>query len=69
VPDLETRRLILRPLEIGDVEATQRLFPHWEIVRYMGKVIPWPYPADGALTFIRDVALPEMARGGGYKIN
>jgi RimJ/RimL family protein N-acetyltransferase len=60
---LETRRLVLRPLELADVEATQRLFPHWEIVRYMGKVVPWPYPSDGALTFIRDVVLPEVERG------
>jgi ribosomal-protein-alanine N-acetyltransferase len=63
VPELETRRLVLRPLELADVEATQRLFPHWEIVQYMGKVVPWPYPPDGALTFIRDVALPEVVRG------
>lgn len=63
LPILETPRLLLRPLELADAEATQRLFPHWEIVRYMNAAIPWPYPPDGALTFYRDVALPEMARG------
>jgi RimJ/RimL family protein N-acetyltransferase len=60
---LETRRLILRPLELADAEQVQKIFPHWEIVRYLGRVVPWPYPADGASTFYRDVALPAMERG------
>jgi len=62
-PSLETRRLILRPLVIEDAAATQRLFPHWEIVRYMASVVPWPYPDDGAETFYREVALPASAAG------
>ena len=32
-------------------------------MRYLRNVIPWPYPADGALQFIRDFALPAIARG------
>jgi [ribosomal protein S5]-alanine N-acetyltransferase len=60
---LETPRLLLRPLELADAEATQRLFPHWEIVRYLASHVPWPYPVDGALTFYRDRALPAMERG------
>jgi RimJ/RimL family protein N-acetyltransferase len=63
VPTLETARLILRPLELTDAPAVQELFPHWDIVRYMNARIPWPYPADGALQFIRDVALPSVERG------
>ena len=61
--ELETRRLILRPLSLEDAPQIQALFPHWEVVRYLANVVPWPYPPDGALTFIRDVALPAMARG------
>lgn len=60
---LETERLLLRPLEIADAEQVQVIFPHWEIVRYLANVVPWPYPADGALRYCRDVALPGMARG------
>jgi len=63
VTSLETARLILKPLELADAEQIQILFPHWEIVRHMSSVIPWPYPPDGALTYIRDVALPGVARG------
>lgn len=63
IPILETNRLRLRPLRLADVDAVQAAFPRWEIVQFMSTVVPWPYPADGALTFIRDVALPAMAQG------
>ncbi len=61
-PSLETARLWLRPLAIGDADQLQLRFPHWEIVRLMSG-IPWPYPPDGALTWCRDIALPDMDRG------
>ncbi|MGP0073289.1 MAG: GNAT family N-acetyltransferase [Bryobacteraceae bacterium] len=60
---LTTPRLELRPLEIADAEQTQKLFPHWEIVKFLGSHIPWPYPEDGALTHYRERALPGMERG------
>jgi ribosomal-protein-alanine N-acetyltransferase len=61
IPRLETPRLELRPLELADAEQTQLLFPTWEVVRFLAKHVPWPYPADGALTYYRDDALPKMA--------
>jgi ribosomal-protein-alanine N-acetyltransferase len=66
-PPLETRRLLLRPLELTDAPQIQVVFPHAEIVRYMTTRVPWPYPPDGALTFIRDVALPSVARGESWR--
>lgn len=63
IAQLQTARLILRPLEVSDADRIQEIFPHWEIVRHLANVVPWPYPADGALTYIRDIALPAMARG------
>jgi [ribosomal protein S5]-alanine N-acetyltransferase len=62
MPTLTTARLILRPLELADADPVQNLFPRWEIVRYLGNHVPWPYPPDGALTYIRDQALPAMRR-------
>jgi RimJ/RimL family protein N-acetyltransferase len=62
-PALETPRLLLRPLEFADAEQIQILFPQWEIVRYLAAQVPWPYPADGTLHFIRDLALPAVERG------
>jgi [ribosomal protein S5]-alanine N-acetyltransferase len=58
-----TERLILRPLEIADAPQIQQLFPHWEIVRFLLNRVPWPYPEDGALQFIRDFAIPQAERG------
>ena len=63
LPTLETPRLLLRPLALADAEQVQRIFPQWEIVRYLNAVVPWPYPPDGALTYYRDRALPAMERG------
>jgi [ribosomal protein S5]-alanine N-acetyltransferase len=62
-PALETPRLFLRPVEPADLPAIQELFPHWEIVRYLAAVVPWPYPDDAALTYYREQAFPAIARG------
>lgn len=61
-PTLETPRLRLRPLRLGDALRIQELFPHWEILQYMAAVIPWPYPDDGARQYLETV-LPRMADG------
>ena len=66
IPTLGTARLLLRPLELADADAVQRIFPQWEIVRFLAAGIPWPYPADGALRFVRDEALPAMEQGRGW---
>jgi RimJ/RimL family protein N-acetyltransferase len=63
IPELETERLVLRAMELADAAAIQRLFPRWEIVRLLANVVPWPYPEDGAFTYIRDKTLPAMERG------
>jgi RimJ/RimL family protein N-acetyltransferase len=60
---LETPRLFLRPLELADAAQVQILFPHWEIVRYMSRTVPWPYPPDGAFTWYRDHVIPAFERG------
>ena len=62
-PLLDTPRLWLRPIAVDDADQIQAVFPQWDVVRFLSTVIPWPYPADGALTYCRDVALPAMARG------
>ncbi len=63
LPELATSRLLLRPLELADAGQAQQLFPHWEVVRYLNAIVPWPYPPDGCLTYYRDIALPAMERG------
>lgn len=63
-PDLETRRLLLRPLVDADSAALQRRFPRWEVVRHLNPRVPWPYPSDGAARFI---ALCQEEMAGGQK--
>jgi RimJ/RimL family protein N-acetyltransferase len=60
---LETERLWLEPLTLADAPAIQAVFPVWEVVRWLANVVPWPYPDDGAETFVSQVALPAMAAG------
>ena len=59
--ELETPRLLLKPIALDDAPQIQELFPRWDIVQYLNAIIPWPYPEDGAAHFIRDIALPEVA--------
>ena len=53
---------VLRPVRSKDAPVIQRRFPQWEVVRWLNANIPWPYPADGAATYIA-ACLEEMARG------
>jgi hypothetical protein len=62
-PTLETSRLWLKPLELADAPQIQAIFPQWEIVKHLNAKVPWPYPPDGALIFVRDISLPAMEQG------
>ncbi|HEX7159223.1 MAG TPA: GNAT family N-acetyltransferase [Edaphobacter sp.] len=62
-PALETKRLLLRPVRLDDADQVQRIFPQWEVVRYLNSVVPWPFPADGVEVFYRERALPAVERG------
>ncbi len=61
-PILYTKRLILRPLAMSDAPAIQRHFNNWNIIRNLAVVVPWPYPADGALNFVK-LMLDKIACG------
>jgi len=63
IPEGSTERLILRPLSLADARQIQGLFARWEIVKYLANKVLWPYPDDGAESFLREVALPQMERG------
>jgi [ribosomal protein S5]-alanine N-acetyltransferase len=63
---IETPRLLLRSLELADAQQVQAIFPQWEIVKYLNRKVPWPFPQNGAEIFIREMALPAMGRGDGW---
>ncbi|ENF7815520.1 GNAT family N-acetyltransferase [Enterobacter soli] len=62
-PTLKTERLLLKPLTAEDAPQIQRLYPRWEIVRYMVATVPWPYPDNGAENYVNNVALPDVEKG------
>lgn len=62
VATLATARLDLRPVTAADADAYQRRFADYEVIRYLSRRVPWPYPGDGARTFIRDCVLPRQGR-------
>ena len=62
IPDLEAERLFLRGLRLSDAENYQKRFAHWEIARWLNHNIPWPYPPDGAKSFIQNIVLPRQGK-------
>lgn len=63
IPTLITERLCLKPLVKEDALQIQQRYPRWEVVRYMVASVPWPYPDNGAESYINDIALPDVAKG------
>lgn len=63
IVELETKRLFLRPLQLADAEQTERLFPQWDVVKFLNAAVPWPYPKKQVLPRYRDVILPAIERG------
>jgi RimJ/RimL family protein N-acetyltransferase len=63
IVELETERLFLRPLRLADAEEAERLFPQWEIVKFLNAAIPWPWREGLVLPQYRDVILPAIERG------
>ena len=61
-PVLHTLRLVLRPVRAKDAPVIQKRFAQWEVVRWLDAKVPWPYPADGAASFVA-ACVAEMARG------
>jgi RimJ/RimL family protein N-acetyltransferase len=52
---IETERLVLRPVALEDAPAVQRQVARYEIARNL-YTLPWPYPEDGAETWLRGAA-------------
>ncbi|MFE4109511.1 GNAT family N-acetyltransferase [Kosakonia sp. YIM B13611] len=65
-PELETARLLLKPLASEDATQIQRIFPRWEIVRYLIASVPWPYPEGAAQHYVDNVALVANRAGEGW---
>jgi RimJ/RimL family protein N-acetyltransferase len=59
-PRIETPRLVLRALRLGDAPAIQRLAGDWEVARWTA-LIPHPYPKGDAERFIARSAAGNLS--------
>lgn len=62
IPPFETKRLILRAVVESDATAWQRNFDDYEVIRHLSAHVPWPYPKDGVLNFLKSSILPSQGR-------
>lgn len=59
---LETRRLILKPIEIDHASSYEKNFVDYEVIRHLSASVPWPYPEDGIRNFIKDYIIPNQGK-------
>jgi RimJ/RimL family protein N-acetyltransferase len=62
LPVFETKRLILRGVTEADALSYQKYFADYEVIRHLTRLVPWPYPEGGALSYIRNVILPVQGK-------
>ena len=62
LPIFETTRLILKEVRLTDADAYQKYFNDYEIISHLAAGVPWPYPADGAINFIKSCILPNQGK-------
>ena len=60
IPEFYTKRLVLRALCLLDAESYEKHFADYEVLRYLNKNIPWPYPKGGVKEHFKNHVLPEQ---------
>ena len=60
LPVFETSRLILRDITERDATAYERYFIDYEVIGTMSHIVPWPYPRNGVLEYIRAIVIPNQ---------
>ena len=60
LPVFETTRLILRDITERDASAYERHFVDYDVIGTMSHIVPWPYPENGVLEYIRTTVIPKQ---------
>lgn len=60
LPVFETTRLILRDITERDAPAYERHFIDYDVIGTMSHLVPWPYPENGVLEYIRSAIIPSQ---------
>ena len=53
---LTTKSLTLKPTILSDAADIQAYFNNWDIIKWLRPPVPWPYPENGAIQHLQDVA-------------
>ena len=62
IPEFVTKRMILRAVRESDAASYTEHFVDYEVIRNLAAAVPWPYPDDGVIEFIRRTILPNQGR-------
>lgn len=60
LPTFETERLILRAVTAIDIPSYQKHFSDYEVISHLSVAVPWPYPDNGASTFLNQLIFPNQ---------
>jgi len=60
IPTLQTGRLVLSAVTLNDVDAHERHFVDYQVIRFLSVQVPWPYPQFGVATSIPESVLPRQ---------
>ena len=62
IPQLITERLLLSGLVEDDADSYEQHFADYEVVRWLTRTVPWPFPAGGVRSWICDQVLPVQGK-------
>lgn len=60
LPVFTTKRLILKGISENDIPAYEKYFVDYEVIQYLSRQVPWPYPENGVEHFINNIILPNQ---------
>ena len=57
-----TKRLELRPITLMDIPSYEKYFIDYEVIRFLSKNVPWPYPKNGIQIFLEEFIFPNLGK-------
>ena len=61
-PIFKTNRLILKPINLDDIPSYEKHFIDYDVIQFLSKKVPWPYPKNGGKEYIEKVILPIQGK-------
>lgn len=62
IQELETKRLKLIPVTMADRENYLKYFVDYEVIRFLSRAVPWPYPDNGVDYFLKEMVEPFQGK-------